>query len=99
MSNPNKKEKLREPREYENPVCAETSPNFFFLDDEDDETIPKEIFQSTYSEAISICKKCEHVSECAEWGIRHETHGFWGGLNPRQRRDIRRSRGITVETP
>lgn len=99
MSDIDKNAKLREPKNYENPLCAQTSPRFFFLDDADDDTIPQEIFQSTYAEAITICKMCEHRAECAEWGIRHETHGFWGGLNPKQRRDIRRSRRIAVQNP
>ena len=89
-------EKLREPRTYENPMCAQTSPSFFFLDDEDDDTINKETANFSYATALQICKMCEHSAECAEWGIRHEKWGVWGGLTPPQRATIRRTRKITL---
>lgn len=87
---------LRYPFTYENPLCAQTSPSFFFIDDDDDDTIPESMKQGSYNEALSICKTCSHVSECAEWGIRYEAHGFWGGLSPNQRRLIRKNRKITL---
>lgn len=90
---------IRNPREFENPLCAEVGVLFFFLDDEDDNNIPPELSNTSYTEAIHICNRCEHIAECAEWAIKYETHGFWGGLNPKQRKDIRRQRRISVQEP
>ncbi len=90
---------LRAPRTYENPLCAEVSPVFFFIDDADDDTALIKEVSKTYDEAAQVCAKCEHITECAEWGVRHEIHGFWGGLSPEKRRELRRIRNITVEDP
>lgn len=89
-------EKLRDPRTYETPLCAQTSPTFFFLDDDDDPTIPEEALNKSYATALEICRMCDHRTECAEWGIRHERWGVWGGLTPPQRVQIRRTRKITL---
>ena len=40
-------------------------------------------------EARNICLGCPVVLECAEYAIENETEGFWGGLSPRQREDLR----------
>lgn len=37
-----------------------------------------------------ICAGCEIKSECAEFAIKHEMHGFWGGLTPSDRIEIRK---------
>jgi len=46
--------------------------------------------------ANSICKKCPHKNECAEWAIKNELFGFWGGLSPKERTNIRRDKRIPV---
>jgi WhiB family redox-sensing transcriptional regulator len=46
--------------------------------------------------AISICKGCPHRTECAEWGIKKERFGIWGGLSERQRRLLRQQKNITL---
>lgn len=79
---------MREPREYEAPLCAQIGGDWWFPDKEDnhiDTRYPK-----------TICGRCEHQTECAEWGIRNERHGIWGGLVEKQRREIRRQRNITL---
>lgn len=45
------------------------------------------------------CHACPLVSECAEYAIHHERHGFWAGLTVRDRAAIRRKRGIVVTDP
>lgn len=87
---------LVNPRTFEQPLCAEVSPSFFFLDDLDDNTIDEATANTSYKVAVTICSSCEHISDCAEWGIRKEIWGVWGGLTPPQRRAIRRTRNITV---
>lgn len=51
------------------------------------------------AEARSVCLDCPVREDCAEWAIRHERQGIWGGLSEKERRRLRKARGITVETP
>ena len=46
--------------------------------------------------AKKICLSCPHKAECAEWGIKNESFGIWGGLTETDRRPIRRARNIRV---
>lgn len=81
---------VREPRFFENPGCAEVGGDLWFPE--------KEYGFGTTEIAIakSICKQCPHKIECAEWGIANEIHGIWGGTMPRERRILRRRKGITL---
>jgi hypothetical protein len=45
---------------------------------------------------VSICGSCAHQAECADWGIRHERFGIWGGLNETQRKEIRKQKDIAL---
>jgi WhiB family redox-sensing transcriptional regulator len=82
---------MREPRFFENPGCAEIGGDLWFPEKEDG--------AGTREQAIAkaICRQCPHQIECAEWGIKHENHGIWGGLVPRERLTIRSSRGIQLK--
>lgn len=82
---------MREPRFFENPGCAEVGGNFWFPEKSDGITNTIEM-----KLAISICKKCPHQSECAEWGIKKEVHGIWGGLTEPDRRRVRKNRSIRL---
>jgi len=82
---------VREPREYENPLCAEVSGNFWFPDTQADINAVQDAIA-----AKSICHRCSHRTECAEWGIRKEYYGIWGGLTLRERQVIRRQKGIRI---
>ncbi len=46
-----------------------------------------------------ICGDCPFQAECADWGIRHEAHGVWGGLVPKERETLRRAQRIKLQTP
>jgi WhiB family redox-sensing transcriptional regulator len=82
---------MREPRFYEAPSCATVGGDFWFPDNE----IPNaSTVDALFSK--SICNLCPHKRECAEWGIKNEAHGIWGGLTPRARQAIRRERGIKI---
>jgi len=82
---------MREPRFYESPSCATVGGDFWFSERSD---------KSAYTEdthiAKSICGLCPHKIECAEWGIKKEVHGIWGGLAPRERSSIRAQRNIKL---
>jgi len=46
-------------------------------------------------EAKSVCRSCEVRLECLEYALSHgEKFGIWGGLSERERRRVRRERGL-----
>ena len=83
----------RGPWEFEEPLCAEVGVEIFYTDDKDDMRVDS---MSTYAMASSICRKCVHIGEFAEWAIKNELFGFWGGLTPKDRTNIRRRKRISV---
>jgi hypothetical protein len=82
---------MREPSQYEAPSCESVGGDFWFPDAKID---AKSIEDTKY--AVSICNRCPHRRECAEWGIKKEYFGIWGGLTLRQRQKIRDQRGIRL---
>ena len=82
---------LRRPEEYESPSCATIGGDFWFPDAKVDIKSARDAAM-----AKSICNRCPHKTECAQWGIFKEYFGIWGGLNQRERQAIRQQRGITI---
>lgn len=41
-----------------------------------------------------LCKSCPVVEQCAEYGIKWEYHGIWGGLTGNERIEARKKIGI-----
>lgn len=66
-------------------ACVGTDPDAFFVGKGGD---PKP--------ALKICRGCPVTAECLDWALRHGETGVWGATTDRQRRDLRRARGITV---
>ena len=83
---------MREPSHYEAPSCATIGGDFWFPDKEQGSV---SLAEAQY--AKSICSRCPHRKECAEWGIHKENFGIWGGLNEGQRRLVRRKRRIALK--
>ena len=83
----------RGPWEFEEPLCAEVGVDIFYTDDKDERKVDS---MNTYAMANSICKQCPHKNECAEWAIKHELFGFWGGLSPKERTNLRRDKRMQV---
>lgn len=79
---------MREPREYEAPLCAQVGGDFWFSDKED----PTNNSLDNIQIAKRVCGQCIHRIECAEWGIRQENFGIWGGLTTYERKAIRSKR-------
>ena len=79
---------MREPRNYEAPLCAQVDGDLWFPNNGGD--------TRNIHFAKRICSECTHRLECAEWGIYNERHGIWGGLTSRERESIRARRGIRV---
>ena len=79
---------MREPRNYEAPLCAEIDGDIWFPEHGGS--------TSNVLRAKAICRSCIHQVECAEWGINKERHGIWGGLSPKQLEAIRSKRKIIL---
>jgi len=83
---------VREPREYEHPLCAEIGGDFWFPEKDIEK---RNLVDPTY--AKSICKSCIHKNECAQWGIKNERFGIWGGLTEYERTLLRTRSKIRVK--
>ena len=79
---------MREPRQYEAPLCAQVDAELWFPETGGDYRV--------INFAKNLCGQCKHQVECAEWGIQNERFGIWGGTTPRQREVIRRKRNIKL---
>jgi hypothetical protein len=84
---------VREPREYENPLCAEIGGDFWFPERDNPEN--RKLLDPSY--AKSICRSCIHKTECAQWGIKNERFGIWGGLTEYERTLLRTRSKIRVK--
>jgi hypothetical protein len=84
---------VREPREYENPLCAEIGGDFWFPERDNPEN--RKLLDPSY--AKSICRSCTHKTECAQWGIKNERFGIWGGLTEYERTLLRTRSKIRVK--
>jgi len=82
---------MREPRFYENPACAQIGGDLFFPEKEG---LP--FGNIEIAMAKRICQSCPHQAECAEWGIKKEIFGIWGGLLPIDRKRIRKAKNIKI---
>lgn len=78
---------MREPRDYEAPLCAQSGGDSWF---------PEVGGDNVTKIAKGICNQCTHRIECAEWGIKYERFGIWGGLTELDRKTIRRKLKIVV---
>jgi len=81
---------MREPRDYEAPLCAQIGGDLWFPESIGENSISREHINL----AKSICRRCAHQFECAEWGIHKERYGIWGGHTSRDLIGIRRRRNI-----
>lgn len=84
-------QKIRPPWQYEDPLCAQVGGNLFFAEDRDEPGIPG-MSEVNYESARKVCRKCEHIVECALWGLANEEFGLWGGLSPVDRKHIKSKR-------
>ena len=79
---------MRGPSKFEDPLCQQVSTEMFFPESSEDRVL--------VSQLKSICGRCPHLQECAEWGINKERYGIWGGMTALERQEIRRQRGIRL---
>lgn len=81
---------LTPPWEFNNPLCAEIGLDLYYRDEENEDDYSR--VHGEQAKAKRLCKECDHLFDCAEWGINREKWGVWGGLTPKERTNIRRSR-------
>ena len=73
------------------PLCAETDPDAFH---------PEQHETARASAAAQVCGRCEAREACLQFALDNdERHGIWGGLTPRQRDELHRSRRRGDRTP
>lgn len=68
-------------------ACADDryDSDIWFPDVEDREAVDR---------AAQICGGCPVREPCAEWGIKHENYGIWGGLTGPQLDEVRRHMNV-----
>lgn len=76
---------MRQPLEYENPACATVGDPDSWFEESPENT----------STAKRICRSCDHVIECADFGIKNEVLGIWGALSTKERAAIAVRNNIT----
>jgi hypothetical protein len=52
---------------------------------------------SVYGYLKRICDECPILNDCAVYAIKHEEHGYWGGMGPRERQRLRKTLGIVLD--
>lgn len=67
--------------------CQHHDPNMWFPTDDRFE-------QENVARAKTICRSCPVINECAEWGVRHENYGIWGGMTANELDAERKRRGV-----
>ena len=80
---------MRGPWNFEEPRCRGTDTEMYYPVGDGGAYPEKKL-------VVSICGRCVHQAECADWGVRHEAHGIWGGLTEPQRRVIRQQKNIVL---
>ncbi len=51
------------------------------------------------SQVRKLCNNCPVKGQCLEHALKHEKYGFWGGMSEKQRRIVRKKRGIVYQAP
>ena len=80
------------PTFYDNgtPNCATVDPELFFPEKGGGQG-------REFKMVRAVCRRCDLIDQCLDWAIKHNEYGIWGGTSERERRVIRRKRGITQE--
>ena len=55
--------------------------------------------QAQHDAIEQVCDGCPVRSQCLEWSIEHEDHGWWAGIGPEARRQVRQRLGTSLHRP
>ena len=59
---------------------------------------PKDAHPGLVAEALSYCRRCPVLTECATHALENrERHGIWGGMTETRRKELLLRRGIRLE--
>ena len=75
-------------------ACRGMNPNLFFPEHDNGRKAYK-----VDQQAVDACAKCPVVEQCADWAVKHEAHGYQGGLTENQRAQIRKKLNIFIWEP
>jgi len=75
-------------------ACRGLHADFFFLPDETEHGVG---FTAEIGTVKRMCAGCPVREDCLEHAIRHEEHGIWAGTTARERKGLRRERGLTLD--
>lgn len=67
--------------EADRPVPCQNYPDMFFPDPAN-RSVDGRL-------AKNMCRECPIIRQCAEYGMKNEEFGIWGGLTPEDRRRLR----------
>lgn len=77
------------------PACREpgVDPEMFFpVHQEGPGRLPGPVVEAVKR----ICRRCPVQQACLDWAVESgERHGYWGGLGPEERANLRRRRELT----
>lgn len=69
-------------------ACRSQDPTVFF---------PTNARESWYWPQVTrpLCANCTFLDACRDYAVSHDVHGFWGGLNQKERKEERERLGIS----
>lgn len=89
--------KVRYPAFDGTQACATMGTDDFYVRDYEPKSNKKRI--DIENRLRKICDGCSFRKECLVWAVHHEEHGFWGGTNEEERKQIRKAKGIAFVNP
>ena len=75
--------------------CAGEDIEIFFYA-ESDKNRQSDYMIKMETKARNICGGCPLIEACADYAIKYEEYGFWGGLPAAARELMRKKRGIKI---
>jgi hypothetical protein len=84
------------PLGFDDPACRDRADLLpaWDMKDPGDTALPPDL-AAMVAAARAVCSGCRSLIQCGDHALRHgEPMGLWGGLDPAQRRQLRRAAGL-----
>lgn len=75
-------------------LCTQVSYEFFY-----ENTTRTPAGRKQIADLKKLCSGCPRLNECAEYAIKHELYGFWGGMTEAERTAYRKKHKIRYIRP